>query len=104
MTVPFIGLLRADVALTVLALLGLQEIAVSMSDPFGRDYDDFDTEQICLNAYGNAVEYLRERDVKMRTFEELEKNEASIARNPLLVKRSTGLDRLSTSSPTPMSA
>lgn len=68
----------------ILALLGLQEIAIAMSDPFGRDYDDFDTEQICLNAYGNAVEYLRERDVKMQPFDKLDATEEAIRRNPLL--------------------
>ena len=55
-----------------------------MSDPFGRDDADFDTEQMCLDAYGNAVEYLRERDVGMPAFRELECADEAVARNPLL--------------------
>ncbi len=39
-------------------LLGLQEIACAMSDPFGSDYTDFDTHTICFDAYRNAVSYL----------------------------------------------
>lgn len=34
-----------------------------MSDPFGKDDADFDIEQMCRDAYGNAVEYMRERAV-----------------------------------------
>lgn len=71
----------------IIALLGLQEIAISMSDPFGKDSTDFDTEQILINAYGNAVEYLRERDVKMSSFKEMEANDKAVANNPLLARR-----------------
>ena len=39
-------------------LLGLQEIAVSMSNPFGDDATDFDTRTLCHDAYNNAVSYL----------------------------------------------
>jgi len=69
----------------MMMLLGLQEIAISMSDPFGRDDADFDTEQMCLDAYGNAVEYLRERDTALPTFKELECGDKTAARNPLLL-------------------
>lgn len=39
-------------------LLGLQEIAVSMSNPFGEDSTDFDTRTLCHDAYNNAIAYL----------------------------------------------
>jgi hypothetical protein len=39
-------------------LLGLQEIAVSMSNPFGDDSTDFDTRTLCADAYSNAIAYL----------------------------------------------
>lgn len=40
-------------------LLGLQEIAGAMADPFGSDDTDFDTYKICKDAYDNAVAYLK---------------------------------------------
>lgn len=40
-------------------LLGLQEIAGAMADPFGVDDTDFDTHKLCYDAYKNAVAYLR---------------------------------------------
>ena len=40
-------------------LLGLQEIAGAMADPFGVDDTDFDTHKLCYDAYRNAVAYLR---------------------------------------------
>jgi len=39
-------------------LLGLQEIAGAMADPFGSDDTDFDTNRIVDDAYKNAVSYL----------------------------------------------
>lgn len=42
----------------MLMLLGMQEIAVSMSNPFGDDPTDFDTRTLCQDAYTNAVAYL----------------------------------------------
>jgi len=68
----------------ITALLGLQEIAISMSDPFGKDDADFDIEQMCRDAYGNAVEYMRERSTRMPTFKELE-DDSTLALNPLLI-------------------
>ena len=35
-------------------LLGLQEIAGAMADPFGSDDTDFDTYKICKDAYDNS--------------------------------------------------
>lgn len=39
-------------------LLGLQEIAGAMADPFGDDVTDFDTRKVCRDAYNNALSYL----------------------------------------------
>lgn len=39
-------------------LLGLQEIAVAMSNPFGDDATDFDTRTLCRDATDNAIAYL----------------------------------------------
>jgi len=41
-------------------MLGLQEIAVAMSDPFGDDDADFDTSRLIAHAYDNVVEYTNE--------------------------------------------
>ena len=46
-------------ALCALMLLGLQEIAIGMSDPFGSGSGDFDTYKLCRDAYNNAVECLK---------------------------------------------
>ena len=43
-------------------LLGLQEIAGAMADPFGVDDTDFDTHKLCYDAYRNAVAYLRAKN------------------------------------------
>jgi predicted membrane chloride channel (bestrophin family) len=40
-------------------LIGLQEIAAAMADPFGTDDTDFDTRKVCEDAYLNAVAYLQ---------------------------------------------
>ena len=40
-------------------LIGLQEIAAAMADPFGTDDTDFDTRKVCEDAYLNAVAYLK---------------------------------------------
>lgn len=60
-------------------LIGLQEIAVSMSDPFGDDKTDFDTHKLMNDAYNNAVAYLVEEHY------ENEKSEAYMV-NPLQVR------------------
>lgn len=41
-------------------MLGLQEIAVAMSDPFGDDDSDFDTTKLVEHAYNNVLEYFSE--------------------------------------------
>ena len=46
-------------SLITLLLLGLQEIASAMADPFGEDDTDFDTRRVCREAYHNCVAYLR---------------------------------------------
>lgn len=46
-------------ATTCAMLLGLQEIAGVMADPFGSDDTDFDTQRVCADAYNNAVAYMR---------------------------------------------
>mmetsp|Transcript_34094 Transcript_34094/g.100196 ORF Transcript_34094/g.100196 Transcript_34094/m.100196 type:complete len:158 (+) Transcript_34094:62-535(+) len=60
-----IGLLGGNPAFTLLCFcifavieLGLQEIAAAMSDPFGDDDIDFDTEGLLSSAYNNAISYL----------------------------------------------
>ena len=40
-------------------MVGLQEIAVAMSDPFGDDKTDFDTRRLMEDAYNNMVAYLQ---------------------------------------------
>ena len=41
-------------------MIGLQEIAVSMADPFGDDAADFDTTGLVESAYNNVIDYLSE--------------------------------------------
>ena len=40
-------------------LLALQDIACAMADPFGTDTTDFDTHKLVMDAYTNAIAYLR---------------------------------------------
>ena len=42
------------------AFLGLKEVAVAMSDPFGDDDIDFDTTGMLSGAYNNAVACLQD--------------------------------------------
>ena len=44
--------------LTCLVMVGLSEIAISMSDPFGEDQADFNLEAFLESVYNNAVGYL----------------------------------------------
>jgi predicted membrane chloride channel (bestrophin family) len=46
-------------AVVAAMLLGLQEIAGRMADPFGTDDTDFDTHTLCADTYKNAVLYLK---------------------------------------------
>lgn len=46
--------------LLCLVMLGLNEIAIAMADPFGDDATDFDTDEFLRIAYGNAVAFLRD--------------------------------------------
>ena len=73
------------VTYTVVAgmLLGLQEIAVSMSNPFGDDATDFDTRALCEDAYNNAVAYLK---MSARVIERKGHGSEEGLRNPLLMK------------------
>ena len=43
-----------------ICMLGLQEIAVAMSDPFGDDDTDFDTTKLLERTYNNVLEYFSE--------------------------------------------
>ena len=47
-------------AVTCFTMIGLQEIAVSMADPFGDDATDFDTTGLVESAYNNVIDYLCE--------------------------------------------
>jgi len=60
---PFFSILAYVVCL--LLMLGLQEIAVAMSDPFGTDDTDFDTTRLVEDAYNNMISYLREDFVSL---------------------------------------
>ena len=42
-------------------MIGLQEIAVAMSDPFGDDDTDFDTTRLLEKCYNNVLEYYTEQ-------------------------------------------
>ena len=49
-------------------MIGLQEIAAAMSDPFGDDDIDFDTERLLRSAFNDAISLLRdERQVSEAT-------------------------------------
>jgi hypothetical protein len=47
-------------ALTSLVMVGLSEIAIAMSDPFGEDQADFNLEAFLAATYDNAVGFLTE--------------------------------------------
>jgi len=54
------GFIMICFCLFALIEIGLQEISAAMSDPFGDDDIDFDTEGLLASAYNNAIAYLRE--------------------------------------------
>jgi len=60
-TLDFTWYLTAAIyAIICVAFLGLKEVAVAMSDPFGDDAIDFDLEAMLSGAYKNAVALLRD--------------------------------------------
>jgi hypothetical protein len=56
----------AAYAFICFVLIGLQEIAVAMADPFGSDDMDFETNKIIETTYINVLGYLRE-DFRVRS-------------------------------------
>ena len=52
------GLSSIVFGLTCLVMIGLAEIAISMSDPFGDDQADFNLDAFLQSVYNNAVGFL----------------------------------------------
>ena len=51
----------------VLAFLGLRQVAVAMSDPFGDDEVDFNLEAMQKEVYNNAIAFLADRRPMMKS-------------------------------------
>jgi len=77
----------ASVAFGVICfvLLGLQEIAVAMADPFGDDDMDFETRQLLETTYINVLSYLRE-DFQVRSVSHVRHVPPNGLVNPLLLE------------------
>jgi len=50
----------AAYTIMMMVMIGLQEIAIAMSDPFGEDDSDFNTTKLVEDIYNNIVVFLRE--------------------------------------------